>query len=50
MDRNIWRQTYSWTAGYANFVLSALWLLISMSKGLHVFDAEIISEKHTHEE
>ena len=38
MHRTIWQQTYGWVAGYANFGISAIFLLIVLKQFLHVFD------------
>lgn len=38
MDRKIWQQTYGWVAGYANFGISAIFMLIAVGSGLHVFN------------
>ena len=38
MPRTMWQQTYGWTAGYANFVASALFMVIVFGRLLQVFD------------
>lgn len=38
MDRQIWRQTYGWVAGFANFSLSACFMLAMMERGLSVLN------------
>ena len=38
MDRSVWQQTYGWIAGYANFGLSSVFLMLVMWKFLRVFD------------
>lgn len=38
MDRLIWQQTYGWVAGYGNFGLSAIFVLIILRKALRVFE------------
>lgn len=40
MDRKIWSQTYGWVAGYANFVISSVFLLVTISSILRIFDEE----------
>ena len=45
MDRHIWQQTYGWVAGYANFVISAIFMIIVIQKILRVFDnMEIVQD------
>lgn len=34
MDQGIWKQTYGWVAGYANFVISGVFMLFLVQKGL----------------
>lgn len=36
MDRAIWKQTYGWIAGYANFVLSGIYMLYLLRETLPV--------------
>lgn len=38
MHRSIWQQTYGWIAGYANFGLSSIFLLLVLKELLYVFD------------
>ena len=38
MPRSIWQQTYGWIAGYANFGLSSIFLLLVLKELLYVFD------------
>lgn len=38
MDRQIWQQTYGWVAGYANFVISALFMVSIIKKILSIFE------------
>ena len=41
MDRSVWQQTYGWVSGFANYVISSVFLLINFSVLLRVFDDEI---------
>lgn len=38
MDHTIWRQTYGWIAGFANFVISAVFMMPWLYELYHVFD------------
>ena len=38
MNRTIWQQTYGWVAGYANFVISAIFAVIVVQKTLSIFE------------
>ena len=41
IDSYIWRQTCGWIAGYANFCLSAIFLLVITGRCLRVFDEQL---------
>lgn len=45
MDRKIWRQTCSWVAGFANFGVSAIFLLLLIWAGLRVYEEEHLPGK-----
>lgn len=41
MNRVMWREVYGWTAGFANFGISALFLLLWLKELLKAFDSEL---------
>lgn len=45
VDRWIWRQTYGWVSGFANFVISGVFVLLVLQVCLPVF-GENLPEKH----
>lgn len=45
MDREMWRQTYGWAAGNANFVVSAMFMLPWITELLRCCDAAITPKK-----
>ena len=40
MAKEVWQQTYGWVAGFANYVISGIFLLIGISQLLRVFTSE----------
>ena len=45
MDRMMWRQTYGWVAGYANFVISALFMMPWIDEIISAFSNDHADKK-----
>lgn len=45
IDREIWQQTYSWIAGYANYCISAVFILVWINEIGNVFRKDLAFEK-----
>ena len=46
MDRWIWRQTYGWVSGFANFVICGIFMLLILMVCLPVFGEEFPEKDH----
>lgn len=47
MDLETWRETYGWVSGFANYVISAIFLLLHLNVLLQVFEERDSWEKDT---
>lgn len=47
MKRTIWQQTYGWVAGYANFVISALFMMLWINEMVKALDDHAPAEKRS---
>ena len=45
MNHIMWREVYGWTAGFANFGMSALFLLLWLKELLKAFDSELAAKR-----